>query len=126
MCWKKEWAAAYNNLSNAIIHVERGRAKLVKRAEKRKATIEKLLNKPDTKHPELLATAEGLYAKMNTGVALCTDVITDLKQRQEELKHLINDYGERRTDNAKMVQQVMEGKRKVRMVGKPEEWHSQR
>jgi hypothetical protein len=124
MCWKREWAAAFNNLSNAIIHVERAKAKLEKRAAARKATIEKLTKLPNKKHPELLAKANELYVKMKAGIMLCDDVITDLKHRQDELKNAIQAWGITINKEAKMTQSVMQGRRKKRMVGDPAKWNA--
>ena len=98
MCWKQEWAAAYNNLQWAIIHTERAKTKLEKRA----------LN--DMKHT--LSPADVEAAKI--GKVECDDLIRGFKEDQEILKNLIENVGIWVKDDPSRTRTLMEGRRQKR------------
>lgn len=95
MCWKQEWAAAFNNLQWAIIHTERAKAKLEKRA---------LNNMGKTLSPEDVEAAK-------KGWAECDDLINRFKNDQARLKILIDTVGIWVKDDPERTKTLMAGRR---------------
>lgn len=117
MCWKQEWASAINTINWTIIHIERAQAKLHKRAEEKKKTIEKLRLKSDKWSLREKEKVKELMEKNLHGVFECKILIDVLRGHQEMLKHMIEDYGISRKGESARLQALMTGQRKVK--GKP-------
>ena len=105
MCWKQEWAAAFNNLQWAIIHTERAKEKL--RARSTNSLKVKLTDE------DIAAATKGFYE--------CENIINRLQREQVMLKWLIENVGLWVKDNPERTRTLMEGRR--RKTGSP--WQSE-
>lgn len=113
MCWKYEWAKASNNLSWAIRHVERARAKLHKRMLRNKKTFKKYQQSKKYNYPCFLAPVQKNIEKNLKGEKQCREIIADLKKRQAQLKNLIDNYGLSRKSDNKSTERFLRGRRKA-------------
>lgn len=119
MCWKYEWSRAVNNLTNAIIHVERARRKIHARKLRNKRTLEKLSKSKKHSGPRSLAPVKTLINKNRDAEQQCIIIIEDLKEKQNQLRHLINTYGIKMlSKKSRMAEKLMKGKRVKSMVRK--------
>lgn len=109
MCWKQEWAMAINHMTRAIIHTEKARAKLEKRAARNLETINRVQDKSQeyVHRAEMLKLASARYERMKQGVHRCEEIIAELKAKRCELHRMIVAYGISRRENPARVKQCM-------------------
>ena len=110
MCWKQEWAAAYNNLQWAIIHTERAKAKLEYRVTKFRKGVQNA-DKSEIEQARLN------LIKSQRGVAECAELVMGFKKDQEQLKKLIAEVGLWVKDDPERTKTLMAGRR--RKTGQP-------
>jgi rubrerythrin len=98
MCWKQEWAAAINNLTNAIncikkgwlldairsldaaiTHIYRAQVKLEKRLQRNITTVQRLSNNPKYNYPRMIEPAQKLITHNTNGVNECKQIITNVE-----------------------------------------------
>ncbi len=105
MCWKQEWASAINNIQHAIEHIEKAQNKLMKRKERNKGALKyKWVDRHDFYEKEKI---EARITKNNAGIEQCKGVITELKERQDELFKMIHQYGISKSDDPMRVYKLM-------------------
>jgi len=112
MCWKYEWAKAINNVSNAIIHVERAKRKIHARKLRHKRTLKKL-SKSKYNYP---ARVKALINKNRDAEQRCIILIEDFEEAQKQLRHLIDTYGIKRSEKSRTTEKLMKGQRTKSMV----------
>lgn len=117
MCWKYEWASAVNNLNSAIIHVERARRKIHKRLLRNEKTLKKLSESKKYNCPAHLDPVKALIEKNREAENKCRQVIADFRERQKQLRRMINTYGIKLfSKKSRMAERLMRGRRIKRMV----------
>jgi len=98
MCWKQEWAHAINNLQNAIEHIKRAQDKLEKRMERNESALDK-------SHEQMKVLSR--IRTNHAGIEQCKGIITELKERQDELFKMIHQYGISKSEDPKRVYALM-------------------
>jgi len=117
MCWKYEWAKAANNLNHAIIHVERARKKIHARLLRNKKTLKKLSKSKKYNCPAHLDPVKALIKKNSEAEEQCRQVIADFKEKQDQLRRMIDAYGIKMSSKkSRMTEKLMKGKRTKIMV----------
>jgi len=85
MCWKDELYAAWRNLERAESHLKRVQDKLVVRALKRKATLER------AKRSDIKKQAHRLYSKYSSATSTCMVALEYIKTAKNLVDNVIQE-----------------------------------
>jgi len=109
MCWKEEWAKAYNNLNRASFHVARAGMKLEIRAEKVRSTLSGWESGSGHRRSEAeRQRLQEIWKKYVDGAEKCRELVKTFQEAQETLENLIDELGiSHMKGRSKMLERLM-------------------
>lgn len=104
MCWKQEWASAINNMTRAMVRIDRAKKKLEARATERCSTIVRARKKG---RDDIVKVAEEKLDKTMRGIATCDLVLDSIKEDRYTVMQMINEYGIAQSENPAKTLELM-------------------
>ena len=104
MCYKQEWASAINNLTRAMVRIDRAKKKLEARAHERRLTKARALGKDRT---DIAKDADEKLKKNLEGIRQCDQLLDSLKEDRHTVLGLILDYGIAQSEDPAKTRQLM-------------------
>ena len=104
MCWKQEWASAINNLTRAMVRIDRAKKKLEARAHERRLTKARALGKDRS---DIARDADEKLKKNLDGIRQCDQLLDSLKEDRSAVLDLILEYGIAQSENPAKTRQLM-------------------